>query len=116
MEAYELSPHRYRELKHFCLQYQEYKKELEAIENSDGYLEKHYDPTSELAVRENELRHAIGLIEMTARETERFLADRILKVVTEDVNVKGLTMPCSRECMEELRRRYYWLLHKRKGV
>lgn len=116
MEAYELNAHRYRELKHFCLQYHDMVTELNALEAAEGYLEKHYDPTSELAMRENELRTAIGLIEMTARETERFLSDRILKVVTEDVNVKGFTMPCTRECMEELRRRYYWLLHKRKGL
>ena len=116
METYELKPHRYRELKHFCLQYPDYKRELALLEATDGYLEKHYDPTSELAIRENELRNAIGLIETTARETESFLSERILKVVTEDVNIKGLTMPCSRECMEELRWRYYYLLHKKKGV
>ena len=116
MEAYELSPHRFRELKHFCLQYRDFKKELLYLQSSDGYLEKHYDPTSSLAIRETELNNAIKLIETTACETDRFLAERILKVVTEDVNVKGLTMPCSRECMEELRRRFYWLLHQKKGV
>lgn len=116
METYELTAHRYRELKHFCLQYQDMVTELRCLEGTNGYLEKHFDPTSDLAVRENELRTAIRLIEMTARETERFLSDRILKVVTEDVNIKGFTMPCTRECMEELRRRYYWLLDKRKGL
>ena len=116
MEAYELSAHRFRELKHFCLQYHDMVTELKSLEGKDGYLDKHYDPTSELAIRENELRTAIRLIEMTARDTESFLADRILKVVTEDVNVKGFTMPCTRDCMEELRRRYYWLLDRRKGL
>ena len=116
MEEYELSPHRFRELKHFSLQYRDFVNELKRLEASDGYLEKHYDPTSKLAIRENELRTAIGLIEMTARETDSFLYERVLKVVTEDVNVKGLTMPCTRRCMEELRQRYYFLLHRRKGV
>lgn len=116
MREYELSPHRYRELKHFCMQYKDFKRELKLLQSTDGYLKKHYDPTSELAIREHELVNAIELIEMTARETEDFLSERILKVVTEDLNINGLTMPCSRECMEELRRRYFYLLHKRKGV
>lgn len=116
MNEYELNPHRFRELKHFCLQYGFMKDELKRLRATDGYSEKRFDPTSSLAIREQELEHALKLIETTAHDTEDFLADKILKVVTEDVNVKGLTMPCSRDCMEQLRRRYFWLLHKKKGV
>lgn len=116
MEGYELNAHRFRELKHFCLQYRDLKTELERLEGSDGYLEKHFDPTSELAIRESELKNALKLIETTAYDTEKFLGDKILLIVTEDMNVNTLTMPCSRECMEELRRRFYFLLSKRKGI
>lgn len=116
MEEYGLKPHRYRELKHFCLQYLDMKAELESIVERDGYLIRHHDPTSALAIREAELKNALKLIETTAYDTERFLGDKVLKMVTEDVNPKGLTMPIVRECMEELRRRFYFLLDKRKGV
>ena len=116
MDEYELSANRYRELKHFCLQYGDYKKELMLLRATDGYLEKHFDPTSALAIRETELVNAIGLIEMTATETERFLSNRVLKVVTQDMDISRLTVPISRECMGELRRRYYYILHKRKGI
>lgn len=116
MDEYELNPNRYRELKHFCLQYGDYKKELMLLRATDGYLEKHHDPTSALAIRETELVNAIGLIETTAFETERFLSNRILKVVTEDWDINRIRVPIARECMEELRRRYYYLLHKKKGV
>lgn len=116
MEAYELKPHRYRELKHFCLQYHDMKKELLLLRATDGYLEKHHDPTSALAIRETELVTAIGLIETTALETERFLSNRILKVVTEDWDTSRIRVPIARECMEELRRRYFYLLDKKKGI
>jgi len=116
MDEYELNPNRYRELKHFCLQYGDYKKELMLLRATDGYLEKHYDPTSALAIRETELVNAIGLIETTASETERFLSNRILKVITEDMDLGRLTQPIARECMDAMRRRYYFLLHKKKGL
>ena len=114
MNEYELNSHRYRELKHFCLQYRDMKRELDDIRS--GYLRRSFDSTSNVAIREVELKHALKLIETTAHDTEEFLAERILKIVTEDVNVKELTMSCSRECMEELRRRYFWLLSKKKGI
>lgn len=82
---YELSAHRYRELKYFCLQYPEMKRTLEELTEIDGYAKAIEDPTSKIAVLVVDYQSAIKLIETTAYDTERFLGDKVLEVVTKDI-------------------------------
>lgn len=103
---YELSRNRFKELKHFCLQYPNYKKELFKLENQ-LYLNEE-DPTGNLAVKITEYRNAIKLIETTAFNLGKFPGEKILRIV------------CYDECLGEVCpiyiRKFFWLLSEAKGV
>ena len=116
MREYELSPYRYREIKYFCMQYGWFKETLEKLNEEDGYATASTDPVSDIAIKREQYKRVIEMIEKTAEDTEPFLKNEILKIVTEDVSTSTMSNQCSRECLEELRRKYFWLLSERKGV
>ena len=110
---YELSRNRYKELKHFCLQYPEMKRELERIEGS-LYLDV-FDPTGEIAVRATEYRKAMNLIETTAFNIGNFPGEKILKIVSENRCV-GEVCPSDKETAKYYIRKFFWMLSKVKGL
>jgi hypothetical protein len=71
---YQLSKHRFYELKHFCLQYYDWKREYE---NADGWSGKG-DTTSKDGIKRGVLKTYIELIDECARLT----GVDILKFVT----------------------------------
>ena len=96
---YTLSKHRFYELKHFCLQYPEWKQMYEA---ADGWSGKG-DTTSRDGIKRADIYHYVELIEECARLTDR----KLLKFVT----VSGSIIPV------ELRyqyRRFFWELSRRR--
>jgi hypothetical protein len=97
-------------MKYFCLQYRERKKRLKILEADEGFQKQSPDPTSELAVEIADLKYALWLIETTAYDTNVDLGKRILKIVTEDLYCGD------DDHLEELRRKFYWLLSERKGI
>lgn len=103
---YELSRNRFKELKHFCLQYPEMKERLETLTNQ-LYLDE-FDPTGNLAVKITEYRHAIKLIETTAFNLGKIPGEKILRIV------------CYEECLGEVCpiyiRKFYWMLDRVKGI
>ena len=103
---YELSRNRFKELKHFFLQYPEKKERI--TELMHDISRKGKDPTAEVASELADLIYAVKLIEKTANDIGKFPGDKILKVVTEDV--------CRGEVCEFYSRKFYWLLSERKGV
>lgn len=112
---YELSVHRYRELKHFCLQYHEMKEELERLYQNKTEHSKS-DITGRIAVSRSDLIYATELIEMTAYDTSTEFGDKILEAVTLDLSLRELTLPCDKIEFERLLHKFYWLLSERKGV
>lgn len=111
---YELSIHRYRELKHFCLQYPEMKEKLAKYENQ-LYLDA-FDPTGELAVKISEYKNAMKLIEMTAFNIGNFPGEKILKIVSSD---RCLGEVCPDEDLSMVKfylRKFYWMLSEVKGM
>lgn len=114
---YYISKHRYYELKHFCLQYPEWKKEYEEI----TLTPKHYiseriqknkgDPTSELAIRRTELENKMKLVEQTAIKVSPDLYQYLLLGVTKGLSYDALLsmykIPCCREYYY-VRYRYYF--------
>lgn len=103
-DDYELPPHRYRELKHFCLQYPAWKEEYEKL---SGVQIEPGDVTGRVASKKKDLEYAMKLIETTAV----------------DLGVWGnsvLSYVCYNECdsdmIKMMARKFYWLLDKRKGV
>lgn len=119
---YHLSKHRYLELKHFCLQYPEWKlrlKELTDISAIDpGKLGSGQiaNETERIAVEKTMLKNKIELVEKTAMETDKSLWFYILQGVTEErtyvylVNVAGI--PCGKNMYYDRYRRFFWLLSR----
>lgn len=115
MEGYELTAYRFRELKYFCLQYKDMRAELRRLEEGSKALEGK-DSTAYLAIRQNEYRKAIELIETTAKDTNLSCWRQILDLVVNDKPTGAIANISTRNKMEELRRKFYWLLDKRKGI
>lgn len=124
---YWIDKHRYYELKHFCLQYPIWKK---AYLELDGMSKKpaepmnilasqdHSDPTSQCAIKKAFYSERIEMIDNVAFQTDRTLANYIIKAVTEgwsyDILKARLEIPCCKECYYELYRRFFWLLSKER--
>ena len=109
---YELSRNRFKELKHFCLQYPELKEraaELYSEKASEGH-----DPTGRIASELADIEKAMNLIETTAFNIGNFPGEKILKIVTEGA-VLGEVCPDTITC-EYYVRKFYWMLDKAKGV
>lgn len=129
INKYWIPKHRYYELKHFCLQYQDFKNQLEELYSDGGYQafirvqrnkNMKSDPTFNLVALREELKIKIDLIESTAKLADAELYDYILKAVTEEaplhylVNVMG--MPASKNCFYDRYHKFFWLLDKKMGI
>lgn len=120
---YWIDKHRHYELKHFCLQYPNWKKAyaeysdpsmpLSTIEyvptsNLPG------DPTAKRALIKARYSEKIDLIEKAAIETDKYLSSYILKAVTENLSYtylkSRLEIPCSRDTYYDRYRKFFWLL------
>lgn len=120
---YYIDKHRYYELKHFCLQYNEWKKAYALCNESIIFasnIEKipssntPSDLTAKYAIKRAYYGKRIKLIEDTAKRTDDFLYPYILKAVTEGFSYTylktRLDMPCSRDTYYNRYRRFFWLL------
>ena len=111
---YKLSAHRYRELKHFCLQYYEMKDEARKL--AGRLLAKgEFDLVGDTATELKNLIDGIRLIETTAMSTDHEYYEYILRSVTEDVNFSGLGVSIEKGEFDDLREKFFWLLSERKG-
>lgn len=111
---YELSRDRFKELKHFCLQYHEYR---EAVKEAEfDLIANHDDPVSRNAIKIRDNLYAIDLIERTAVDTNRVYADALLRSVTEDVSFKRLGIRINKGEFDDLRNKFFYLLSERKGI
>ena len=100
MAEYYLDRDRYKELKHFCLQYPKYKKLL-----SSYPLEDQVD-----------IETALLLIEKTALDTSRVYGKWILEYVTKDMSYSRLSPPCDNYTFDYYIHKFFWLLSHRKGI
>lgn len=119
---YYISKERYYELKHFCLQYIEWSKELNSMRimaspNIDiRVMTSHEDYISEIAMKRAKLNSNIDMLREVAEETDTFLADYILKAITEGRTYEYMKLnydiPCGRDMFYDRYRRFFWLLDK----
>jgi len=125
---YWIERHRYYELKHFCLQYPEWKKMYVGLE---GFSKKaselttrtninlHGNPTEKCAISKAFYSDRISMVEDAASRTDEFIGDYILKAVTEGLSYDylktKLDIPCSRDTYYDRYRRFFWLLDKERG-
>lgn len=120
---YYIDKHRYYELKHFCLQYKEWKRAYEARNEAiifTSTIDKlpssnvTSDLTAKYALRKVQYAERIKLIEQTAKDADEFLYPYLLKAVTEGLSFTHLKarldIPCGRDMYYDRYRKFFWLL------
>ena len=124
---YYIDKHRYYELKHFCLQYNEWKKAYANCNESIIFasnLEKMpssnlpSDLTAKYAMKRAQYGDKIKLIERLVKETDEYLYPYILKAVTEGLSYTylkaRLEIPCGRDMYYDRYRKFFWLLSEER--
>ena len=118
---YWISKHRYYELKHFCMQYPEWRRALLAIsEYRSGLVGEKgtgkADPTAALASRRIALSKRIDILEQTAYQTDPVIGTYILKGVISGLSYDStkarIEIPCCKDVYYHLYRRFFWLLDR----
>ena len=122
---YYIDKHRHYELKHFCLQYPEWKKayaEFDDLSLPLSMIERVStsnipgDPTAKRAMMKTYYSEKIKMVEKTALETDPCLSKYILRAVTEGLSYTYLKtrlgIPCGRDMYYDRYRRFFWLLNE----
>lgn len=120
---YYIDKHRYYELKHFCLQYKEWKRAYEACNEAiifTSTIDKlpstnmTSDLTAKYALRKVQYAERIKLIEQAAKDADEFLYPYLLRAVTEGLSFTHLKarldIPCGRDMYYDRYRKFFWLL------
>lgn len=127
---YWIPKHRYYELKHYCLQYPEWKR----VYNSLGFkIGEHNEiksrdipkPTEREALIRYEFLKGIELVERCCKDAGQNFIDGVdissflLKGVTEGLSYDVLVtqeIPCSREYYYNRYRKFFYILSQRRGL
>lgn len=125
---YYIDKHRYYELKHFCLQYNEWKKSYAACNESIIFASRFEkestsnvpsDITAKYAIKRAYYAERIKLVEKAAMEADEFLFPFILKGITEGLSYTylktKLEMPCGRDMYYDRYRKFFWLLSEARN-
>lgn len=124
---YWISKHRHYELKHFCLQYSDWKRAYincnESIifaSNVDRMPSSNApsDLTAKYATKRAYYSERIQLIKRAAKEADEFLYPYILKAVTEGLSYtylkSKLNIPCGKDMYYDRYRKFFWILSELK--
>lgn len=122
LEKYEISKYRYRELKNFCLQYNEKKQQLAALRglgaviyNDEPHGSEISNPTAAKAERAQQLVQDIEMIEQTAMEVDSVNYHSLLANVTNtNMSYEYIGPSCSRRQFYQARRMFFFLLNKKQ--
>ena len=123
---YWISRHRFYELKHFCLQYYEWKEELMIISECQKHQldgNEHTkssgpgNPVFECVVRREQLTHYIDILDKAIKACSDDIGKYIFKAVTEGVSYEYLftledRIPCCKDYYYEAFRKFFWILSK----
>lgn len=124
-KEFNISRHRYRELKEFCLQYEEKKEELRQLYSISSVSPdvvvmggEPGKPTERKAMRTLKLKNDIDLIDKALSDTcgaDVGIIPLLKKNVTEGVGFDRLGyVPCSIRNFYQFRRKFFFLLDKEK--
>lgn len=126
---YWIPKHRYYELKHYCLQYPEWKTLhdridilLKAHEDQEVHTKDLVRTNEELAVKKLILFDAMRRIEECVKDCTDVgvLRDYIFKGVTEGLPYQKLQarydIPCGQDMYYDAYRKFFWLLSKKRGI
>ena len=121
LDKYKISKNRYRELKYFCLQYEEKKKALSDLRGLKGVSytggsksSKKTSVTESQALKAIEIQKDIELIEQTAIEADSSIYQQIIKNVTQGIQPEYMPMPCCKDYFYKKRRKFFCLLNLKK--
>ena len=124
--TYYISKHRYYELKHFCLQYHEWRN---LVFSRGGNFSKHFtfqgqkqsefaDPTGDEVIFREEAQKNIDMVEEAAKDADDVIGSYILEAVTDGVSYTYLRMvedmPCSRDRFYICYHKFFWILSQLK--
>lgn len=125
---YYIDKHRYYELKHFCLQYKEWKKNYELCNESIIFASTVdrlpgsggvSDITAKYAMKKLCYGQRISIIEQAAKDSDEFLYPYILRAVTEGLSYTylktSLGIPCGRDMYYDRYRKFFWLLSEARN-
>lgn len=125
---YYISKHRYYELKHFCLQYPEWKEALVLLDYWKAKPEelrtftvrgnRTSNPTEQTAIARNFFLTRIELVEKCLADIPKAIAPYVLKGATEEVPYDILRVqgcPCCRENYYLEYRKFFWTLSVERG-
>lgn len=125
---YYIDKHRYYELKHFCMQYNEWKKAYASCNESIIFASKFEkestsnipsDITAKYAIKRAYYAGRIKIVEKAAMEADEFLHPYILKAVSEGLSYTylkaKLDIPCGRDMYYDRYRKFFWLLSEARG-
>lgn len=125
---YWIDKHRHYELKHFCLQYPEWKRAYADFSNPSVSLSTIErvstsnmpgDPTAKRAIMKAYYLEKIALIEKIAKETDQYLYEYIIKAVTENLSYTYLKsrfdIPCGKDLYYDRYRKFFWLLSEARN-
>lgn len=115
-----ISKHRFYELKHFCLQYREWKEQydrlgldLRALDTTKEVRTDVVDHTANIAIMRAELYSKMKLVEDCASCTHAILGPKIFKAVTEDLGYYDLDIPCSKGYYYKYYHKFFELLDEK---
>ena len=112
LSKYDISKERYRELYYFCQQYKEKKERLKDCYSigSPGLSDTPKGGcTSDVVARQAEA------IEQCAVAADPEIYQYVIKSVTEGVKYEFLKVPASRKKFYRARRKFFYLLDRKKG-
>ena len=119
---YWLPKHRFYELKHFCLQYPEWKQiyiSLDGLSGGSGEIiigsqNSVSDPTVCVAEKRLYFLERMEMIEQAASEAAGSMRDLMIRAVTEEISYEYLNanvgVPCCKDSWYVLYRRFFWVL------
>lgn len=125
---YWISKERYYELKHFCLQYNDWLKIYNALDDvrfgtsiDDIKCLNHIpgNPTEKIAIAKLHYRERMDMVEKAAEFSDIDISKYILKAVTDNISCSCLIakygMPCGKDKFYNAYRRFFWRLSRSRG-
>lgn len=115
--------HRYYELKHFCMQYPDWKRELNDLKDisikscSDTVVQTgntYGRPTETYAERMTYFASRIDMVDKAAKLTDDVIGEFVVKGVVRGLSYDAMyalrPIPCCREIYYELYRKFFYIL------
>lgn len=121
LSDYGISPAKYNELKYFCMQHEEKKREIQRLCGVNVSVENEMlcgntigNPIVSQAIRRAMLQEDVELIERTTIEADSEIHLWLMKNVTEGIPYEYLDVPKARKQFYESRRYFFYLLSQKR--